>query len=132
MIITTKDELTSFMEKKGLTEFYAPSYLYDLSEKYGIDPGFVLATFILETGWGKESEPWLDGYNPAGITCGSGYCGYDSPEQGMEEMYRLLRAYADGSIKYIGKRTTVKAVRDKWCESEDLSELLTLWRSIYD
>lgn len=50
----------------------------------------------------------------------------------MEEMYRLLRAYADGSIKYIGKRTTVKAVRDKWCESEDLSELLTLWRSIYD
>lgn len=56
MIITTKDELTSFMEKKGLTEFYAPSYLYDLSEKYGIDPGFVLATFILETGWGERKR----------------------------------------------------------------------------
>lgn len=120
------------MEKKGLIEFYDPIFIYDLSEKYSIDPGFVLATFILETGWGKESKPWLDGYNPAGITCETGYRSYDSPEQGMEEMYKLLRAYADGSIEYVGKRTTVKEVRSKWCKSEDLTELLKLWQSIYD
>lgn len=79
------------MEAKGLIEFYDPNYLYALSEEYGIDPGFALATFLLETGWGRKSLPWLNGYNPAGITCEGSYCLYTSPEEGMEEMYKLCR-----------------------------------------
>ncbi len=120
------------MEEKGLTEFYDPNYLYELAEQYSIDPGFVLATFVIETGWGKKSEPWLNGYNPAGIMRGDLYNRYDSPEQGMEELYKLLRIYTDGSVGYIGKRITVKQVRDKWSEAEDTRDVLTVWRAIYD
>jgi Muramidase (flagellum-specific) len=120
------------MESTGLVKFYDPAYLYGLSEKYGIDPGFVLATFILETGWGKESEAWLSGYNPAGIVCQGSYCFYDTPEQGMEEMYKLLKTYADGSVEYIGKRNTVEQVRDKWSEAKDTDKVLEIWRAIYD
>lgn len=120
------------MEAKGLTQFYDPNYLYDLSEKYSIDPGFTLATFLLETGWGKKSRPWLNGYNPAGITCEGAYCSYASPEEGMEEMYKLLKAYTDGSIDYVGKCTTVSEVRSKWSESEDSEMIVMLWRSMYD
>ena len=120
------------MEAKGLTQFYDPNYLYDLSVEYGIDPGFTLATFLLETGWGKKSQPWLNGYNPAGITCEDSYCLYTSPEEGMEEMYKLLKAYTDGSISYVGKCTTVSEVRSKWSENEDAEMIVTLWRSMYD
>ena len=121
-----------FMQDTKLTQFYDPTYLYDLSQTYQIDPGFILAVFIWETGWGNESLPWLNGYNPAGITCAGGYCLYDSPEQGIEEMYKLMRAYADGSIEYVGVRNTVSQVRAKWSESKDAEQIATLWRSIYD
>ncbi len=120
------------MQENNLTKYYDPCYLYDLSKRYGIDPGFVLATFILETGWGKVSKPWINGYNPAGITCQGSYCTYDTKEQGMEEMYKLLKAYADGSVDYIGTCNTVAEVRDKWSESEDTDKVVRLWRSIYD
>ncbi len=120
------------MKTTGLIEFYDPIYIYELSEKYSIDPGFVLATFILETGWGKESGAWLNGYNPAGITCEGTYCRYDSPEKGMEALYKLLKTYTDGSVDYIGKRNTVEQVRAKWSGSEDTDEVLKIWRSIYD
>lgn len=120
------------MKTTGLIKFYNPIYIYELSEKYSIDPGFVLATFILETGWGKESKAWLDGYNPAGITGRGTYCRYDSPEKGMEALYKLLKTYTDGSVDYIGKRNTVKQVRDKWSEAEDTRDVLTVWRAIYD
>lgn len=120
------------MKENDLIKFYDPTYLYNLSRQYSIDPGFVLATFILETGWGKVSEPWLNGYNPAGITCKGSYCSYDTAEQGMEEMYKLLKTYADGSVEYIGKRNTVAEVRAKWSESKDTDKAVTLWRSIYD
>lgn len=120
------------MEITGLIEFYDPIYIYELSEKYSIDPGFALATFILETGWGRESKAWLDGYNPAGITCGGAYCRYNNPEQGMEALYKLLKTYTDGSVDYIGKKNTVEQVRSKWSESKDTDDVLEIWRSIYD
>lgn len=120
------------MGDKGLTYFYDSKFIYELALKYEIDPGFVLATFIWETGWGEKSRPWLEGYNPAGITCGGSYCLYDTAEQGMEEMFKLLRAYADGSVDYIGKRNTLSQVRGRWSESEDSQEILDLWRAIYD
>ena len=47
-------------------------------------------------------------------------------------MFRLLRAYADGSIEYVGVRNTVEEVRNAWSETEDLDEILTLWRLVYD
>lgn len=131
-MITPKEKLVSFMESKGLIQYFDPGYLWDLSEQYSIDPGFVLSTFIWETGWGKVSSPWLNGYNPAGITCGRSYCSYASPEAGMESMYKLLSAYVDGSIDYVGKCTTVAEVRSKWSESTDSEMIVQLWRSIYD
>lgn len=120
------------MKDNDLTRFYDPDYLYDLSKKYSIDPGFVLATFILETGWGKVGDPWLNGYNPAGIMCKGTYCKYETAEQGIEEMYKLLRTYADGTVDYIGKRNTVETVRDKWSSAKDTDKIVALWRSIYD
>lgn len=131
-IITSRGDLATFMESKGLIEYYDPTYLYDLSLKYEIDPGFALAVFILETGWGKESQAWLNGYNPAGITCGGSYCLYASPEEGIEEMYKLLKAYTDGSISYVRKCTTVSEVRAKWSQANDTDKLLSIWRAIYD
>lgn len=47
-------------------------------------------------------------------------------------MYKLMRAYADGSIEYVGVRNTVSQVRAKWSESKDAEQIATLWRSIYD
>ena len=47
-------------------------------------------------------------------------------------MYKLLKAYADGSVDYIGTRNTVAEVRDKWSESKDTDKVVRLWRSIYD
>lgn len=120
------------MEETGLDGFYNADYLYNLSCFYKIDPGFVLATFILETGWGKESRAWVEGYNPAGIRKGSDYCYYDTPEDGMEAVYKLLRAYADGSISYVGKCNTVATVRATWSGSEDTTKIVNLWRSIND
>lgn len=120
------------MYAKGLEKDYDPDFLYELSEEYGIDPGFVLAVFILETGWGYESLAYVEGNNPAGITCGKEYCTYSSPEEGMEEMYKLLKSYVDGSISYVGKRNTVREVREAWSEADDSEKVLEIWRSIYD
>lgn len=119
------------MKANGLDKFYDPTYVYDLSRQYHIDPGFAMAVFILETGWGK-SELYQTSYNPAGIIHKGAYRNYGSPEEGLEDMYKLLNSYTNGSISYVGKRNTVKQIRDAWSSAEDTDKILSIWRSIYD
>lgn len=119
------------MEAKSLDRYYDPIYIYRLSEQYGIDPGFVMSVFILETGWGK-SDLYKESNNPAGIVYNRSYRSYKSREEGIEDMYRLLRDYTKGNISYVGKRNTVKQIRDVWSSAEDTEKILTIWRSIYD
>lgn len=119
------------MEAKNLDRYYDPIYVYCLSEQYGIDPGFVMSVFILETGWG-ESNLYKESNNPAGIVYNRSYRSYKSREEGIEDMYRLLRDYTKGYISYVGKRNTVKQIRDVWSSAEDTEKILTIWRSIYD
>ncbi|MGL4362191.1 MAG: hypothetical protein ACRCSG_02795, partial [Cellulosilyticaceae bacterium] len=45
-------KLKAFMNYHDLTKHMHPDTIYTLSLHYQIDPGFALATFILETGWG--------------------------------------------------------------------------------
>lgn len=47
-------------------------------------------------------------------------------------MFSLLRSYTDGSISYIGKRSTAESIRSKWSEADDTSKILDIWRAIYD
>ena len=131
VIITSKSELVSFMLDKHLDKFYDPYLVWDLASEYNIDPGFALAVFILETGWG-ESELYQRSNNPAGIVNNGKYRSYDTRAEGLEDMFKLLRAYADGSIEYVGVRNTAEKVRDAWSEAEDLDKILALWRCVYD
>lgn len=108
----------------------APSTIWELSVATGIDAGFALSTFIWETGWGKESEAWIDGNNPAGIMCGYEYCAYDNAEQGFIAMFDLLSQYIDGSIEYVGTRKTIDEVRSAWSESEDTKDVVRIWNEI--
>lgn len=84
-----------------------------MATDYGIDASFALATWAWETGWGT-SELWLNSNNPAGITCGSEYCSYESQEQGLQAMFQLMRHYINEL-----DRNTVREVRELWSESED-------------
>lgn len=126
---TTHGQLESYIEAKGID--LNADYFYTLASDYRIDPGFALATWILETGWGK-SNAWLNSNNPAGITCSTGYCTYSSKEEGLAAMFDLLQSYTEGSISYIGKRTTPESIREAWSEAEDTSKIVELWRAIYD
>lgn len=83
-----------------------------------------------ETGWGKVSPAWVNGNNPAGIVCGSDYCSYSTKENGIESMFELLSKYVDGSISYIGKRVTAIEIRDMWCETKDINEIVYIWKQI--
>ncbi|MGX8834003.1 glucosaminidase domain-containing protein [Amedibacillus sp. YH-ame6] len=122
--------MNRFVNDNGLSEQIDVESFYKLSKSYGIDGGYALAVFIKETGWGKHSPAWINGNNPAGITCGLDYCSYNTKEDGIESMFQLLRKYVDGSIAYIGKRTTAIEVREKWCETKDIDEIIGLWKQI--
>ena len=107
---------------------YQESFI-SLAEKYCIDPGFALATFILETGWAK-SELWLRSNNPAGLTCSYGYCRYPTKEKGLESMYKRLAEYVNGSVSWIGTRRTADEVRQKWSTTEDTEVIVEIWNQI--
>lgn len=47
-------------------------------------------------------------------------------------MFDLLQSYTEGSISYIGQRTTPQTIRAVWSEAEDTSKVVGLWRAIYD
>lgn len=118
------------MVTKDLDNYISPSAIWQLSKEYNIDAGFSLATYIWETGWGKESLAWIDGNNPAGIMCGYEYCAYDNAEQGFRAMFDLLSQYTGGSIDYVGTKITVDEVRSTWSESEDTEALIHIWNEI--
>ena len=129
-VITTEYNLNRFVNDNGLSEQIDAESFYKLSKRYGIDGGYALVVFVKETGWGIHSPAWLNGNNPAGIKCGMDYCSYNTKEDGIESMFQLLHNYVDGSIPYIGKRTTAIEVRDKWCETKDIDEIIGLWKQI--
>lgn len=128
-IITSENRLIEFMKVKNLTEIIAPSELHRLSVINNVDPGFVLATMIWETGWG-DSDAWVNGNNPAGIRCGQEYCTYPSPESGIKAEIELLRIYTQGSDPVIGIRRTPKEIRERWSEAADSQEVTAIWQLI--
>lgn len=119
-----------FMTDNQLDYQIAPSTIWELSLATDIDAGFALSTFIWETGWGKESDAWIYGSNPAGIMCGYEYCTYDNAEQGFTAMFDLLSQYTRGSIDYVGTKITVEEVRSVWSESEDTEDVVRIWNEI--
>jgi hypothetical protein len=128
-IITSENRLIEFMKAKNLTEIISPSELHRLSVINNVDPGFVLATMIWETGWG-DSDAWVNGNNPAGIRCGQEYCTYPSPESGIKAEIELLRIYTQGSDPVIGVRRTPKEIRERWSEAADSQEITAIWQLI--
>lgn len=128
-IITSENQLVEFMKAKNLTEIIAPSELHRLSVINNIDPGFVLATMIWETGWGG-SEAWINGNNPAGIRCGNEYCAYPTKEAGIKAEIELLRIYTQGSDLIIGTRRTPKEIRERWSQADDTKEVTAIWQLI--
>ena len=128
-IITSENRLIEFMKAKNLTEIIAPSELHRLSAINNVDPGFVLATMIWETGWG-ESNAWVNGNNPAGICCGNEYCAYPTKEAGIKAEIDLLRIYTQGSDPVIGVRRTPAEIRERWSEATDSQEVTAIWQLI--
>lgn len=108
----------------------SPSTIWELSLATDIDAGFSLATYVWETGWGRESDVWIYGNNPAGIMCGYEYCTYDNAEQGFTAMFDLLSQYTRGSIDYVGTKITIEEVRSVWSESEDTEDVVRIWNEI--
>lgn len=103
---------------------------YDQALTYQIDPGFALAVWVLETGWGKSSV-WLNDNNPAGIVGSDGdYCAYSSKEDGIHAMFELLNAYTSGSISYVGQRDTAEEIRAAWSQTDDVEKIVDIWRLI--
>lgn len=118
--MTPFDKFDSFLINRSLS---LPSF-YEEAVNYGIDPSFALATWIWETGHGS-SDLWLTSNNPAGITCGTEYCAYESQEQGLQAMFSLLRYY----VNELG-RNTVASVRELWSESKDAESIVQIMNEI--
>lgn len=105
-------------------------HFYDQAEIYQIDPGFALAVWVLETGWGKSSV-WLNDNNPAGIIGSDGdYYAYNSKGEGVCAMFELLNAYTSGSISYVGQRNTPEEIRSAWSQTDDVDKIVDIWRLI--
>lgn len=96
---------------------------YTIFHEAGIDPNFALATFILETGWGK-SNVWQNSNNPAGIKCGKIYCNYNSKKDGHIAMKNLLSAYVENGL------LTIYDVRSVWSEAIDHDDILIIMNKI--
>ena len=127
--LQTPLESILMMDIPGLTNYIELDVFIRTAIEYNIDPGFAIATWALETGWGN-SDAWLKRNNPAGLTCNGAYCAYKSKQSGIEDMFVLLRAYADGSIPWVGTRRTVDAVRKKWSATEDTATIIEIWNNI--
>ncbi|MEG1266525.1 MAG: glucosaminidase domain-containing protein [Myroides sp.] len=127
--ITNNKSLNKFIDKKGLNKFISAGELTAICSKYYVDPGFVLATFSLETGYGK-SDSWINDNNPGGITCGNSYCAYDNKLMGFDKLAKLLSVYSNGSDEFIGRKLTVNEVRNIWSETDDSQKIVNIWQEI--
>lgn len=127
---TSKEQLTSYISLNAL-DIDAERF-FTLSEQYQIDAGFALAIWSLETGHGQKGTAWAISNNPAGIRCGVEYCIYGNKDEGLEAMFSLLKNYTDGSIPWVGERKTPSDIRSSWSETEDVNEVVDIWRSVYE
>ena len=88
---------------------------------------FVSATFRLETG-NSSSSLWLNRNNPGGIKCGSEYCYYDSPEQGMSALNSLLEHYVNKYGYDFEKIRSIYAPN----QPEDYPKFITIYNEEYN
>lgn len=88
---------------------------------------FVSATFRLETG-NSSSSLWLNRNNPGGIKCGSEYCYYDSPEQGMSALKSLLEHYVNKYGYDFEKIRSIYAPN----QPEDYPKFITIYNEEYN
>lgn len=121
-MLTDYDTFCSFVNKKSIP--LDKSSFFNLATESSIDPGFALSIWALETGWGK-SKSWREGNNPAGIKATpTEYVAYSTQEEGIKAMFELIESYCDSGL------TTVKEVRHYWSESEDTSDIVSIWKEI--
>lgn len=87
---------------------------------------FLSATWRLETGNGTSSL-WTNGHNAGGIKCGQSYCHYETEEEGMQALERLLRIYVD-QFGY-----DFKAIRARYCQCgpEDYPKFMEIYYEEY-
>lgn len=81
-------------------------------------------TFNLETGNGT-SPLWVHYNNPGGVKVGGRYHKYDSKEQGLEALKRLLREDYVAVYGY-----DIKAIRERYCQCgpEDYPKFMSMYR----
>lgn len=89
----------------------------EAAEHYGVDQEIMLATFILETGWGK-SDLWINSNNPGGIICTYGQCNgdyqiYSNTKEGLFALAGNLSVYNDMGLE------TPEEIRGLWSEADD-------------
>ena len=126
--MTPFEKVSDYMQGNILLSPYAGAFTQFFAE-YDIDPAFALATFILETGWGR-SELWINGNNASGIICTYGECYgeyqmYATKEEGIRAMFDTLQKYIDN----LGL-TTVDEIRSLWSQTEDSQLILQLMEEI--
>lgn len=130
--ITTKESIREFA-KANIKALDVERFLL-ISDKYDLDPGFVLAVFCLESGYGS-SGLWAEYHNPAGIkpftdkepaiSLGDEvYRTYENEDEGLKAMYNLLNIYVSKG------RKTPAGVRALWSMTDDADIIVEIWNKI--
>lgn len=116
--VPIKEKLSSIEKfiEKHLETLNAKEFI-EAAEYYDIDQEIMLATFILETGWGK-SDLWISSNNPGGIICTYGQCDdeyqvYENTRVGLFALAGNLAVYRDNGLN------TPNEIRSMWSESQD-------------
>lgn len=93
--LVAKEQTVAFLKDRNATDKYMScvDYVYEYSEKVGVDPSLVIAMSCLETGYGK-SNLFRNSNNPGGIKSKSGWAKFSSPQKGFKYMIDLLATYA--------------------------------------
>lgn len=130
--ITTKESIRKYAES-NIQKLDVDGFL-SISDEYDLDPGFVLAMFCLESGYGS-SDLWLTSNNPAGIKPFTDeepaillgdevYRTYENEDEGVRAMYHLLDVYVSH-----GRKTPLE-VRKAWSETNDVDTVIEIWNNI--
>lgn len=106
----------------------------EVASEYELDYSFMLSTFILETGWG-QSHLWVAHNNPAGLknmnsTVVHEHNEFSSQTTGLKALFDNTLNYTSGTISWIGTRTTIKEIRDKWSALKDENRIVDLMLDI--
>lgn len=130
--ITTKESVRKFA-KANIKALDVERFLV-ISNEYDLDPGFVLAVFCLESGYGS-SGLWIEYHNPAGIKPFTDkepaiqlndeiYRTYENEDEGVRAMYNLLNIYVSKG------RKTPAGVRELWSMTDDADIIVEIWNKI--